>query len=245
MQRWFDSPAWSMPENWKEKDTQPDPMSLSALQCDECIVKMDWAMKFRRCQNAVAIAESRLTTPNAVKQLQKRLKKAGWTGKGSFELGFYNMSALQMDAFTQVNFADFGKAWDALDDMYGALGSATLKVGVVGKAFAEEHPATRQIHSYFRIEQIGFYIRDHYDFNGMQYLGTWTENRVLTKAEIAFTMTAHGQVILRLKDGPFASITNGNFREYRDKKSKGGDFIIYSDVLWRKTDQIIDLGTWT
>jgi len=245
MQRWFDSPAWQMPEEWKEKDTQPDPMSLSAAQCDESIVKMDWAMKFERCRNAVALAESRLATPNAAKQLQKRLKKAGWKGESSFELGFYNMSALQMDAFSQINFADFGKSWDALDDMYGALGRATLKVGVVGKVFAEEDPTSRKTYLYFRIEYAGFYIRDHYDFNGLQYLGTWTDDRVLTKAETVLTLTAHGQVIIRLKDGPFAVVTNGNFREYRNKTGKGGDFVIYSDVLWKKADQIIDLGTWT
>ena len=80
MQRWLDSPAWQMPEEWKEKDTQPDPMSLSAARCDESIVTMDWAMKFERCREAVEVAETKLTTPNAVKQLKKRLKKSGWLG---------------------------------------------------------------------------------------------------------------------------------------------------------------------
>jgi hypothetical protein len=45
-----------------------------------------------------------------------------------------------------------------------------------------------------------------------------------------------------LKGGPFATVTNGDFREYRDNTTKGGDFIIYSDVLWRKVDVVIDLG---
>ncbi|MBP1144203.1 hypothetical protein JOE33_001126 [Pseudomonas sp. PvP027] len=62
MQRWFDSPAWEMPEEWKERETQPDPMSLSPAQCDESIVKMEWAMQFERCRQAVEVAESRLNT---------------------------------------------------------------------------------------------------------------------------------------------------------------------------------------
>ncbi|MCY1432101.1 hypothetical protein D9M71_480880 [compost metagenome] len=220
-------------------------MSLPRAHCDEGIVKMDWAMKFQRCREAVEEAESRLTTVNGIERLKDLLKKAGWMGEHSFELGFYNMSALQMDAFSQVNFSEFGGTLDVLDDMYGALGFATLKIGVVGKVFSKENPDTKKLRYFFRVEHLGFYIRDYYDFTGPQYLGTWTEDRVLTKTETVFSMTAHGQVILRLKDGPFAAVTNSDFREYRDKNGKGGDFIIYSDVLWRKQDQIIDLGELT
>jgi len=245
MQRWFESPAWQMPEEWKKPKTQPAPMSLSAAHCDASIVKMDWAMKFERCRSAVAMAESRLTTENGVKQLKDMLKKANWNGTGLLNLGSYNMSALQMDASSQINVAPLGETWDVLDDMYGALGKATVKVGVVGQAFCEEHPETKQARYLFRVEQLGFYIRDNYDFNGLQYLGTWTEDRVLTKTETVLTMTAHGQVIIRLKDGPFAAVTNGDFREYRNKIGKGGDFVIYSDVLWKKVGHIIDLGTWS
>lgn len=81
-----------------------------------------------------------------------------------------------------------------------------------------------------------------YDFNGLQYLGTWTERRVLTKVETAFSMTPQGRVILRLKDGPFALVTNADFREYRSDAEKGGDFVLYSDIFWKKAHQIIDLG---
>ncbi|MEZ2876264.1 DUF6402 family protein [Pseudomonas lundensis] len=244
MQRWFDSPAWAMPEAWKEDKTQPHPSSINPIQRDESIVKMEWAIGFERCRKAVEVAESRLATPNGVKRLTDLLTKAGWSGKGSQPLGHYPMSALQMDVISQVNFAVFGGTWDVLDDMYGALGNATLKVGVVGEAFTERNPATKQLRHLFHVERVGFYIRDHYDFNGLQYLGTWTEDRVLTKAETAFTLSLHGQLVLRLKEGPFAAVTNGDFRDYRDKTGKGGDFIIYSDVLWKKSGQVIDLGGW-
>jgi hypothetical protein len=243
MQRWFDSPAWQMPEEWKKPKTQPAPMSLSATHCDASIVKMDWAMKFERCRKAVEEVESKLTTIKGIERLTELLKKAGWTGGQSTRLGYYSMSAQEMDEISQVNFTLFGDAWDSLDDMYGALGNATLKVGVVGQVFTEKNTVTGQIKNLFRAEYLGFYIRDTYDFNGLQYLGTWTEDRVLTKGETVLTMTAHGQVIIRLKEGPFAAVTNGDFREYRNKTGKGGDFIIYSDVMWKKTNQVIDLGS--
>ncbi|MBM1183396.1 hypothetical protein HBN84_18455 [Pseudomonas lundensis] len=244
MQRWFDSPAWAMPEAWKEDKTQPESLSLKPVHCDESIVKMEWAMGFERCREAVEVAESLLTIPNALIRLQELLKSADWDGEGTKALGSYSMSALQMDACSQINFVKFGEVWNSLDDMYGALGKAVLKVGVVGEAFTKLNPATKQLHHLFHVEKVGFYIRDHYDFNGLQYLGTWTEDRVLTKAETAFTLSLHGQLVLRLKEGPFAAVTNGDFRDYRDKIGKGGDFIIYSDVLWKKSGQVIDLGGW-
>ncbi|AZG85859.1 DUF6402 family protein [Pseudomonas syringae] len=244
MQRWFDSPAWEMPEEWKERETQPDPMSLSPAQCDESIVKMEWAMQFDRCRQAVEVAESRLNTANAVNRLKELLKEAGWRDHIDCQLGSNTMSARQMDACAQVNFAKFGSAWSTLDDMYGALGFATMKVGVTGKTFSKEISGTQHRQHYFQVEHVGLYIRDHYDFNGIQYLGTWTEDRVLTKSETLITLHPQGNLIIRLKDGPFAAITNANFRNYRVEQIKGGDFIIYSDIMWKKSDQIIELGTW-
>lgn len=242
MQRWFDSPAWQMPEEWKEDQTQPASQSLSAAHCDESIVKMAWAMKFERCRKAVEAADSIAFSVNAVRLLTKRLASARQSHELPFTLGRHGMSARDLDLVAQVNFHKFGEPLDVLDDMYGALGKATLKVGVVGQAFTERSAATGKLRYLFHAEYLGFYIRDHYDFNGLQYLGTWTEDRVLTKAETVFTMTVQGQVVIRWKDGPFAIVTNGDFREYRGKTGNGGDFIIYSDVLWKKVDKIVEVG---
>ncbi|KPX47130.1 MULTISPECIES: DUF6402 family protein [Pseudomonas syringae group genomosp. 2] len=242
MQRWFDSPAWEMPEEWKEPKTQPDPLSLPAIQCDESIVKMEWAMQFERCREAVDEAESIVSSAKAVERLRKLLKRAGWDENSSFELGNNLLSSRQIDVLSQVNFRIFGSTWDSLDDMYGALGSATLKVGVTGRAFSKKNFITQQTELYFQIKNLGFYIRDHYDFSGLQYLGTWTEDRVLTKAETAIALTPQGNLVIRLKDGPFAAVTNSHFRNYRGDTGQGGDFFIYSNILWKKSDQIIKLG---
>lgn len=63
-------------------------------------------------------------------------------------------------------------------------------------------------------------------------------------AETAIAMTPDENWIVHLQEGPFAAITNADFRNYREKKDKGGDFIIYSDVLWRPINQVINLGVW-
>ena len=241
MQRWFDSPGWEMPEAWKTHDGHPAPLGLSNAHCDESIVKMSWAMGYERCRAAVKVAESRLTTPNAVQRLRNLLGRLGWREGDVVSLGSISHSAREMDAFSQLNFTTFGSTEDPLDDMYGALGEATLKVGVVGQTFTRQNSVTGKIRNYFKVEHAGFYIRDNYDFNGIQFLGIWTEDKVLTRSEMLRAATPSGQSIYKWATDEFALVRNGHFRGYRAKTRMGGDYVIYSDILWRKLDRTIDL----
>ncbi|OLS60852.1 DUF6402 family protein [Pseudomonas putida] len=242
MQRWFDSPAWQMPEAWKEEKTRPDPMTLTRAHCDEGIVKMSWAMGFARCREAVSLAASRIHTPNGVQRLNDLLVKAGWDRKAPIRLGDLNATARVLDVTAQVNVAPLGSLSDPLDDMYGALGQAIVKVCVSGRAFVEQEPGNQRSIGYFQVERLGFYIRDHYDFNGFQFLGIWTQDQILNRSELIEVATGGSAPIFELGDTAFASVTNGDFRKYRDKVGMGGDFLLYSDVLWVETDQIINLG---
>ncbi|MFJ4374809.1 DUF6402 family protein [Pseudomonas japonica] len=241
MQRWFDSPGWQMPEDWKQVRTQPAPLSLPRAQCDDVIVKMSWATGFDRCRQAINLAESRVTTPRAISRLVELLEKAGWPKTGVFILGDTSLSAREMDALPQINIADLGSTFDPLDDMYGALGMATVKVGVVGRTFSQIDIVTKKKKNFFHIQHLGFYIRDHYDFNGMQFLGIWNDNRVLNQQEIPALITSDESKIFKIDEGPIALITNGDFRAYRDKTGMGGDYIIYSDILWKQVDQVVAL----
>ncbi|OLS64320.1 DUF6402 family protein [Pseudomonas putida] len=242
MQRWFDTPGWEMPEQWKSEQGQPVATDLPTTRCDETIVKMSWAMGFERCQAAVSRAESALTTPNAINRLKSLLEQAGWKKSGVVTLGSPDFSAREIDASSQVNYAVLGTLSDTLDDMYGALGIATLKVGVAGKTFSKIDSETQRVRNYFQTEHIGFYIRDHYDFNGIQFLGIWTEDRVLTKPEMMRAAVPSGQSIYNWATDEFALIRNNDFRKYREKTGMGGDYVIYSDVLWKKSNMVIDLG---
>lgn len=242
MQRWFDSPGWQMPAAWKTDRGQPKPMELPLAQCDEHLVKMAWAMGFERCKIAVKEAESYLSTPKAIIRLKELLERAGWQQSSTVVLGSLHHSAREIDATSQVNFIPLGSSDDPLDDMYGALGIATLKIGVVGKTFTEEDPETHLSRSYFQVEYIGFYIRDNYDFNGLQFLGIWTEDRVLSKMDMTRAALPSGQSLYKWANDEFALVTNNDFRKYREKTAMGGDYVLYSDVLWRKIDKTIDLG---
>lgn len=199
-------------------------------------------MGFSRCREAVALAASRISTVNGVEQLKTLLIKAGWDGKRSVRLGEINASARHLDVTAQVNIAPLGSLSDPLDDMYGALGQALVKVCVSGRTFVRQASDGESLNGYFQVEKLGFYIRDQYDFNGPQFLGIWTQDQILSRSELIEAATAGSDPIFDIGDRPFSAVTNGDFRKYREKIGMGGDFLLYSDVLWIESDQVINLG---
>jgi len=62
------------------------------------------------------------------------------------------------------------------------------------------------------IDAAGVYVRDSYDFNGIQLLGYWDDSGV--------SRNPWGRT----------GVTNADFRDWRNKNSKGGDFLVFSDL---------------
>lgn len=169
MDRWFASPAWEMPSYWKDPGSQPPgnialprATQIPAAHVDNRIVTMDWAMTFPRCQAACRQLLEKVSNPAAVNRLRRVLKDARWDGVSRFSLGRVDYDAREIDETCQVNMVTLGTMGDTLDDMYGALGVATVKIGVVGEAMLDTITG-RQI---FTVQKVGIYIRDYYDFNG-------------------------------------------------------------------------------
>ena len=235
MERWFATPAFTMRAKGKG---YPNLVDLPWQQIDDSIVTMRWASQFERCRVAVDLARSRsFHSRNGLERLNKLLRSSGWNDKQPHQLGFYGMSARRMHDVCQINTAPLGERTDTLDDMYGALGIANLEVGIVGTAFNQNG------HRLFKVDYLGFHVLDTYDFNGAQYLGTWTSKRVLTKTETVAAGTYAARRIYEARDdSPLSIITNGDFREYRDRTEKGGDFYVISDIQWERVGVIVDLG---
>lgn len=232
MERWFSTPAWDMPAQVKSSDY--DKRNLDSSRLDDTIVTMAWAMNFERFQKALsAVNRTSFFTPNGLKELKARLHE--WNGRDPYQLGYYGMPVRSFDALCRVNYAAFGDELDTLDDMYGALGFANAKIGVTGTAAVVD--GRRR----FYVEHIGTYILDYYDFVGWQYLGTWTRDRVLTKAETVFAETYTGRRVVSYKDGPFAKVFNEDFRKFRARTGRGSDFVVLSDILWQRSQVVVDL----
>jgi hypothetical protein len=236
MERWFSNGAWVLPKGWKE-GTDIKASQLSLAHVDTRIVSMAWVMGFPRARVAINELMSKIRSSPTMEQLKRRLRDSHWSGNGVLHLGHTGMSAVQLDDMCQVNFVSFGGPFDTLDDMYGALGKAAMKMAFVGRATID--PSTRR--QRFVITDIAFYLRDTYDFNGEQPLGTWSEFGVLNKTESLANILLDG-LGFSWHGEPIGTIDNAAFRRYRAQTGWGGDFILYSNVLWKKVDLVIDLS---
>ncbi|MBB3211471.1 hypothetical protein FHW67_000719 [Herbaspirillum sp. Sphag1AN] len=251
MRHWFSiKPAWSMPESWRGgKYPNPPPLGMSidytklpASQVNDSIIKMDWAMRYQQVREAMAYLKKHWNSPDGVDELRTKLFRHGWERGQSFALGSKRMSAYQLDYICQMNMWPFGSIWDTLDDFYGAIFRATLKVAVVGNAYRKLHGAD-QGKDFFKIDALGFYIRDTYDFNanwfedGFMGLGVWSKERCLSKAEMAefkvHSASGPASLIKRhLRFPHFVQVQNRDFRRWQLAHNAGGDFFVFSDVVW-------------
>jgi hypothetical protein len=233
MRRWFATkPAWVMPQEWRSgKDV--DYLSLSPSQVEDQIIKMKWVLEFDRvvpvfedlCQNW----NSRL----GLDQLKVKLETAGWKSGKTVEIGQGTKAAKILDMVCQVNSRTFGEYADTFDDLYDAVFKATLKLGVVGKA-SRSLFSKRDV---FEIEKIGVYVRDTYDFNAGWFedsfagLGVWSKKRLLSKQElIAYKATSLPSLAHAFPG--FVPARNADFRRWQRKRDDGGDFFVFSDVMW-------------
>lgn len=234
MDRWLSAPAWILPADWKEQETAPTLMP-SFTQMDQNTVRMSWAMSHQRLRAAMKELRSKISNGPARTLLSKRIADAPLTTEWGI-FGSKSYSAFRLDQLHQSNAVAFGDPLDPLDDMYGSLGRATLKVALIGEA--KRDPCSGKVT--MRATHAGYYIRDTYDFNGFQYLGAWTKDGVLGSIQPPMPLTSHG-VISRVMNNPVGQVFNHDFEAYRRMTGFGGDFIIYSDVVWEPVDMILEL----
>ncbi|WP_221313827.1 DUF6402 family protein [Glaciimonas immobilis] len=139
----------------------------------------------------------------------------------------------------QVNYQGFGSKTDVLDELYGAVGKGIFKLAVVGET--RVNYLFRQ--DEFIVQHIGIYLRDTYDFNSdstfeqMFPLGVWSKSRLLSKAEMTVYMLMYNARENSKIAEMFPSLVpvfNDDFRRYQKRHQAGGDFVVYSDVMWLK-----------
>lgn len=232
MRRWFANPLWQMPAAVRNGEISP--MTLEPSQYDDQIIRMDWVLGYPRAREACQWLLANWATPAGVKRLRERLINIGWHEgrRNVIRLGSTHLSARELEAISQVNYAEFGSKLDILDDLYGALGIALLKLAVVGQTL----PVLGG--SVFRVERVGIYVRDTYDFSDSwppEPLGVWGRSRCLSKAETAAYMASYmagAFGALAREFSGFVPVFNRDFRRWQRAQRSGGDFMVYSDVKW-------------
>jgi Family of unknown function (DUF6402) len=215
-QHWFNGAAlmdtwFSRPSAIKPKYSAPDTTTI----------EMDaWALKFVRAKEVYdkLIQERIWANAAALAVLAAMLRRNGLLTGAARRFGDLSQPASALHA-DQVNFRTVGGK--TLDDMLAALGHFAFYVSVAGEITPVVEapgaggsgplPAAYQV----AITEIGVYIVDSFDFEGDQDLGYWDDSDNTVSGWNPLTGT---------------SVSNSDFRDWRAKTGRGGDFLVYSDV---------------
>lgn len=235
MERWLRSQPWVLPAVWKSNDP-PDPRTLPSAHLDQSIVRMNWAMANPRVHSAIKELRVKMVNAAAKRNLGRRVAKLSWGTKSRMCFGTQLDSAVHLERTCQSNFQSFGGTLDTIDDLYGGLGMATLKVALIGEAIRDSRTGRLSL----QVTHAGFYIRDTYDFRDFQYLGIWTKNGVLSKAQMLMN-AASDSLTFGAGGEPIGNVFNHHFESYRRLTGFGGDFVLYSDVYWERVNLLLDL----
>lgn len=252
MRKWFDNPAYELPMDVKLGRASPSNLSPAQLLTD---LPFEWLLssssrisgpinqkvtelsKVEEFNTTVGRLKTPLTqlSPGLI-QLMTRLRRIGHLDAASNTLhnayeDFRSLSAIQLEETSQFNWFPIGastweKATDDLDDVYGALGSFAIKIAATKfRTIANDHgfPA-------IKIEEIGLYVRDTYDFLNFeddQLLGYWSKRGVVRPGSIDYYREPE---FIEKNDTRHFKVTNNSFNSYRKKTGKGGDFLVFSTV---------------
>lgn len=118
-----------------------------------------------------------------------------------------------------------------IDDFVAAVYKASWKLVVCGKC---EYVALEGIGPRLRVsvDKVGIFLRDTYDFTGPQYLGNWSSSGVQylpIPPPIEWTTP---DTLLAAPDKTHYVVDNISYRRFRSVYNKGGDFFVFSDVMW-------------
>ena len=252
MEKWFKRKSFVLTEDISKKYNAA-PTKIPDEHCDETTVKMEWIKSFSRGREAYENLLNKLNTDNSRGELLEKIEKALKQNRNV--LGSTKYSARQLHEYCQIQREDFGNYMSTIDDLYGSIGKASLYLAVVGELSDDG--------KLFTVSNIGIYLRDIYEFNGFQPLGLWTKSRTLGKANVGKKfldgingvndIQRLGNIVTSLSDKhlgtninhlfePFCTVYNSDFRAYREKYNKGGDFYIFSDVMWETPKKKITIS---
>ncbi|MDA8455880.1 DUF6402 family protein [Acidovorax sp. GBBC 3334] len=172
MDRWFRGAGFAITLPIKLSAPPKQLHQLPTSQLDENTVTMQWALGFARVRTAVSALQAQWNSPAGMVELQNKVIRQTLGQARPWRFGNLNQPAKILDDTCQVNILQVGRFSDPMDDFYGAMGEATLKIAVSG-LLTPKGPGKAAI----AIDELAFYLRDAYDFNDdsflSQPLGFW------------------------------------------------------------------------
>jgi hypothetical protein len=234
MERWFNGAAYQMTPAVKGSVEGQRLSQLPAAQLDENNVSMAWALGFARVQVALEQLRTNWASPAGIAQLKEHVDRQRLGRQQQcWRLGDLSLPAKTLDNTCQVNYLVFGRLSDPLDDFYGAMGEAQMKVAASGIVIPVDNGKTT-----VKIDELAFYLRDSYDFNDgrsfiSQPLGCWgfggMECSIHTQFKVPIEDTSVDESPESVQTYKYV-VQNQDFRRWRDKNNRGADFMVVSDV---------------
>ncbi|CDG20785.1 conserved hypothetical protein [Xenorhabdus poinarii G6] len=225
MRHWFNTkPAYAFTKEIKSKYVTDDAIDIPDERFNDSIIKMEWAIKYKQPKEIMSVLINGWASNAGITQLKKQLKKSEKKVLG------YEKDIREIDTFSAVNVRQFGSKLDTIDDWYGAMGNSNMKVAVKGYVDKSNNKDV------FVTEQIGMYLKDTYDFVGAtEPLGIWSKKGILDKissVDYAALYATGSWMALWIKYNGYVPVVNDSFRQWQKKHNEGGDFMVFSDILW-------------
>ena len=181
---------------------------------DTSTIKMRWVLGYRSPKELYdSIFRERIWANDAARKiLAKRLQSWGKLSKSQqrFDQTVMPASLLESEYINYRSYNASGQAY-VLSDLVAALGAFNFRVVVAGSV-VPALPGPYQV----TITKVGVFVRDSFDFEGFQFLGFWDDSDNSVSAFNPLSGTA---------------VFNSTFREYRKQHGRGGDLLVFSDVL--------------
>ncbi|MDA8456007.1 DUF6402 family protein [Acidovorax sp. GBBC 3334] len=232
MDRWFRGAGFAITLPIKLSTPPKQLHQLPSSQLDENTVTMQWALGFARVQAAMSKLQAQWNSPAGIQRLQTQTNQQAIRQPRPWRFGNLNQPAKVLDSTCQVNRLKVGRFGDPMDDFYGAMGEATLKIAVSGLV-TPKGPDRAAI----AIDELAFYLRDAYDFNNdsflSQPLGFWGPRGVKRTPRSALEIPIDEQWMYANADEASRQsylVQNRHFRQWRALHGRGGDFMVVSDV---------------
>lgn len=206
------------------------------------VIKMDWALSYGLGKKLYDRVMSERIWENAAAQreIEKMLRRNGLLRPvcGVIPFGDLTQPVEVLDK-DYINYRGTSGAYPSwygyysnydyglydlfdMDDMTAALGQYVMRVVLAGSV---SHDDDRLYE--VTIDEVGVYIRDSYDFNGEQSLGYWEVDDGEGNSTVSPLPWGWGVL---WGDESGNKVTNADFRKWRDKTQRGGDFLVFSDL---------------
>jgi hypothetical protein len=263
LQKWFDGDinfARNSKDLGAEINQRGEP--YPAKMIDTQSVKIKWVLSFKRAeQAAIELINDLLRTENAIKQIRKKLaqyRDREWINSVA-ECGG---DAQKMHRLFQFQLVKVESSWaqrvkqfatqEVLnrgmpDELTFVLGSFAI-YAAIGEAFFYKITGGTEV----IVSRINVYVRDSFDFFDppeelSQYLGHWNKDGVaiVPLAQIKgvrLLIESPGRSrALRIDRRFYYSVRNSDFREWQHLHGRGGDYMIYTDILTKQLIKPISL----